>query len=229
MSKYAEIKEDIIRKILAKELKQGQKISSEAELKALYNVSSTTVVKAMNELVSEGYIYRVQGKGTFVTKALRGSTIKYFENDYKFYSRSEEKSEVLSIEPVDDPEILKEFNEEVEVVAITRLKYAVDTPVQLAITYIDSRYIQGASKEQLKSIYDTVQEIAQVNLFVAPYEENLTILFPVPADISNLLDIPMQEPVMRMTRKTFTKDNQLIEYIRAYKNYHYFDITVKSV
>ena len=44
----------------------GQKISSERELMQKYNLSYYTVTHALNDLVQEGYIKRIQGKGTFI-------------------------------------------------------------------------------------------------------------------------------------------------------------------
>ena len=229
ISKYEEIKQDIVKRILSKEFQPGQKISSEAELKSKYNVSSTTVVKALNELVSEGYVYRVQGKGTFVTKALRGTAVRYFENDYKYFDRSDERTEVISVKNESTSEIIGEFEEGIEVQEITRLKYAGNDPIQLTVTYMDSNYIQGASKEQLKSIYDTVREKRNINLFNNRFEENFKILFPVSDKIKELLKISGEEPVVLMTQKTYSTDNKLIEFILSYKKYCYFDITVTSV
>ena len=97
------------------------------------------------------------------------------------------------------------------------------------MTYIDSNYIQGASKEQLKSIYDTVREKKNINLFNAKFEENFKILFPVPDDVKKLLKLSDSEPVVLMTQKTFSTDNKLIEFILSYKKYNYFDVTVASV
>ena len=217
IAKYEEIKQDIVKRILSKEFQPGQKISSEADLKSKYNVRSTTVVKALNELVSEGYVHRIQGKGTFVTKALRGSTVRYFENDYKYYDRSDEHTEVISVQNELTSEILGEFDEGIEVQKITRLKYA------------PNEAIHGASKEQLKSIYDTVREKKNINLFNAKFEENFKILFPVPDDVKKLLKLSDSEPVVLMTQKTFSTDNKLIEFILSYKKYNYFDVTVASV
>ena len=218
-----------MKKILSKEFQPDQKISSETELKEKYNVSSTTVVKALNELVAEGYVYRVQGKGTFVTKASRGMPVKYFENDYKYYDRSVERTEVLSIKDDSSSEILGEFEEGIEVKEIIRLRYAKDKPIQLTITYIDSNYIEGASKEQLKSIYDTVREKKNVNLHNARFEENFRVMFPVPEEIRQRLALTEEEPVVQIVQKTYSMDNKLIEFIQSYKNSQYFDISVKSI
>lgn len=63
---YWQIKEDIKEKIKNGEYKIDELIPSETELVKKYDVSRITIVKAINELVSEGYLYRIQGKGTFV-------------------------------------------------------------------------------------------------------------------------------------------------------------------
>ena len=59
---YYQIKEDIINKIKNNDLKVGDRIAGENELKDIYGVSQITVRKALSELVNEGYLYRVQGK-----------------------------------------------------------------------------------------------------------------------------------------------------------------------
>ena len=41
-------------------------ILSERELMELYQVSRITVRRAIDELVNEGYLYKVQGKGTYI-------------------------------------------------------------------------------------------------------------------------------------------------------------------
>lgn len=64
--KYYLIKKDIIKKIEAEDYLAGETIPSERELMDLYKVSRITIRKAVDELVMEGYLYKVQGKGTYV-------------------------------------------------------------------------------------------------------------------------------------------------------------------
>lgn len=66
--KYMEIYQYYKDEILSRRLTTGQKLPTEIEIGAIFQVSRITVVKAMNILVSEGYIYRRKGKGTFVAQ-----------------------------------------------------------------------------------------------------------------------------------------------------------------
>lgn len=64
---YFQLKEIIKEKIVSNELEGQERLPSESELCAEYNVSRVTVRQALSELMNEGLIYRVRGKGTFVT------------------------------------------------------------------------------------------------------------------------------------------------------------------
>ncbi|MEW5746539.1 MAG: GntR family transcriptional regulator [Nitrospirota bacterium] len=50
----------------------GRQIPTEEELCKRYNVSKITVRQAINNLVADGYLMKVQGKGTFVHSVLPG-------------------------------------------------------------------------------------------------------------------------------------------------------------
>jgi len=68
--KYQKLKEYIIQEIESGASKPGDKIRSENELADKFNISRHTVRQAIGELVIEGWLYRVQGKGTFVSRKL---------------------------------------------------------------------------------------------------------------------------------------------------------------
>jgi GntR family transcriptional regulator of arabinose operon len=65
MPLYQEVKEMILNDIHEKQLKEGDLLPSENQLIESLKVSSITVKRAFEELVRDGLIYRVQGKGTF--------------------------------------------------------------------------------------------------------------------------------------------------------------------
>lgn len=65
---YEQMKEVILKQIESGELKAGDKILSEAQFQKEFHVSRITVRKAIEALVKEGYLMKIQGKGTFVKK-----------------------------------------------------------------------------------------------------------------------------------------------------------------
>lgn len=66
LSKYEVIKQAIKQQIERFELKPNQVIPSESMLCDQYQVSRITVRRAIDELVHEGLLYRIKGKGCFV-------------------------------------------------------------------------------------------------------------------------------------------------------------------
>lgn len=69
--KYFDLMEDLRRQILNGDFKPGEKLPSENELSAAYQVSRQTVRKAIQILESEGYVYAEHGRGTFCSEMLR--------------------------------------------------------------------------------------------------------------------------------------------------------------
>ncbi len=67
LPKYQQVKDYVLAQIKNNELGKDGRIPSESEFSKLLDVSSITVRKALNDLVNEGIIYRVRGKGSFVS------------------------------------------------------------------------------------------------------------------------------------------------------------------
>ncbi len=64
---YYQLAEELRRQIHVGHLAPHTVIASEPELVASYHVSRATVRQAISELVKEGLLYRIHGKGTFVS------------------------------------------------------------------------------------------------------------------------------------------------------------------
>ena len=62
----------------------------------MYDVSSITVVRALNDLAKDGYIVRQQGKGTFVSRARKHKLVEF--SDVEVFETKDDKVTVLSIE-----------------------------------------------------------------------------------------------------------------------------------
>ncbi len=68
LPKYVQIKESIRVDIEQGDLKEGHQLPSETALIQRFGASKMTVIRALQELVQEGYLKRLQGKGTYVTR-----------------------------------------------------------------------------------------------------------------------------------------------------------------
>lgn len=64
---YYQIKARLLEAIESGQLKPGDRVPSERELTTQFSVSRMTARQALSELETQGYLYRLQGKGTFVS------------------------------------------------------------------------------------------------------------------------------------------------------------------
>ena len=63
---YLQLVNILVEKI-EKNMEEHEQILSEREICDIYDVSRTTVRQALDQLEKEGYIYKVHGKGTFLS------------------------------------------------------------------------------------------------------------------------------------------------------------------
>ncbi|HAT4339836.1 TPA: GntR family transcriptional regulator [Clostridium perfringens] len=68
MHLHNKIENYILNKIDSGELEEGELLPTEMNLAERFSVSRPTVRQALNSLVNKGYLKRVKGRGTFVTK-----------------------------------------------------------------------------------------------------------------------------------------------------------------
>lgn len=148
------------------ELKSGDSIMPERELCTIQNISRMTVNKAIVNLVNEGFLYRVQGKGTFV------SVIKQRNSFYSMQGFTEVmkekgihiKTDILFFEEdKQDEYIRKELkieNENEMIYKVGRLRYIEDDPFGLEISYIPKSMCENFKKdlETNNSLYSILSE-----------------------------------------------------------------------
>lgn len=75
---YKEVKNRLMRGLVAGEWKPGQAMPSEAQLAGRYGVSVGTLRRAVDELVAEKIVQRRQGSGTYVTTHTEDHQLYYF-------------------------------------------------------------------------------------------------------------------------------------------------------
>ncbi len=138
---YYQLKGLLLRQIRDKALAPGDALPSEMELIDAYEVSRTTVRQAIAELVKDGVIYTIKGKGTFVAKPK--IDLRYMNKSESFASQIERSGFKPSTQVV-KMELLDAGAEEADalglelgdkVIRLARLRYADDDPIVYAVSF----------------------------------------------------------------------------------------------
>lgn len=230
--KYQQMKQNLLYEINSGLFQPGDKFYSEAELKKKYNVSGITAIKALQCLTNEGYLVRYQGKGTYVSKARRGKTVKF--SDIEKYQDTQERTEVLEVRLITDSRIAKELNLEPEApfYFFKRLRLADNQPIIVQKSYVIPEFIKAEdvkNKEVFTSIYRRIRAEFGIDLYQARSREITKIIVPTPEEERELLGIKEGEPSAFTRRYTYLFDGRTIEYIEAYKRWDYFGIEIESI
>jgi GntR family transcriptional regulator of arabinose operon len=79
--KYEQVKRSLVKEIQTGRWSPGSPFPSETQLLQRYKVSRPTLIRSLQEMVREGYLYREQGRGTFVadlSKKAHSDTVAVF-------------------------------------------------------------------------------------------------------------------------------------------------------
>lgn len=230
LPKYEQIKQDLLSEIKQHRFIPGDKFYSEADIKRKYEVSSITAVKALNELTNAGYLYRIQGKGTFVSKAKVGQLVKF--SDIENHPLEAENVHVQSMTKENDPQILQELGLPASAwyYKIVRIRYAGKTPFLLHITHLPQTLVKEPLEKELTaytSVYERIRKDFGIDLFSLASVETNEIVFPDNPELLNLLNLSFREPAVKQIKHTYLPDQSVAEYIVSYKHWRYFKTKIE--
>ncbi|MDV4149353.1 GntR family transcriptional regulator [Clostridium sp. AL.422] len=206
---------NILIDIIENNLKENEQILSEREICEIYDVSRTTVRQTMDELEKEGYIYKIHGKGTFVSPKRMNQDL------ISFYSFTEEmkklgktpSSEVTGFEIVQADEKLSsifKINNEDLLYKISRIRKADGLSMMYETTYLPVTRFKGITKEQLeeKPMYDIL--VKNFNVKITSAEEYFMPILTNKLE-SIYLDIKEGSPSLQIERLTY-ESTTVLEY-----------------
>ncbi|HEX2926141.1 MAG TPA: substrate-binding domain-containing protein [Ruminiclostridium sp.] len=97
---YAMIKDYINKQIADGTYNANDKLPPEAELMKAFNVSRITVTKALTEMADEGIVYRIPGRGTYVSGSFGNSPADISEtNKSRIKDQSEDRTAITESHP----------------------------------------------------------------------------------------------------------------------------------
>lgn len=226
---YFQLAEIILKDIESKGLKENMRIPAERTYCEKYNLSRSTVRQAINYLEQKGYLYKIQGSGTFVS-----STI-YKQKLLKFYSFTEEmkkqgkvpSSEIISFKKIKSPKnVILELNlaPNDEVFELVRIRSANDEKIMYEITYLPALRFSELSEEKLKTtpLYKILN--LEYGIKFDKAIERFSVDIPN-KKIEKILGIK-EIPIIKLQRWTYTR-LEIVEYTISYVRGDKFEFEVE--
>lgn len=227
---YYQLMDILLEKIESGELVENDQLPSERELCDSYRVSRTTVRQTMQELEKQGFIYKVHGKGTYV------SPRTYNQSLVKFYSFTEEMkkvgklptTQVVSFEKiVCDNKIAKvmDLPVEEEVFKIVRLRLADQDPMLYETSYVPVKDFKNLSSQELEQtpMYEIFRSQYDVKISRALESFMAVSANNVESDMLNIIE---GAPCLMLKRITFDQ-SKVIEYTISIARGDKFTYTVE--
>jgi GntR family transcriptional regulator len=214
---YHQIRDFLRDELQNGEFKPGERIPSEAELSARYRVSRITVKQAIQSLVQEGLLYRMQGKGTFVARpkvAHSLNRITSFSQQMRDRGMAP-STKILEVEIVAARGRVREALAVAEGTLVTkvrrlRLADAEIMGVQTAYVPIDMCPDLADHLKENVSLYELLR--TRYGLAPARALENYTAIVLDSYD-ARLLEVPEGSPALFAERMAYLADNRALEYV----------------
>ncbi|MEG1482432.1 GntR family transcriptional regulator [Clostridium sp.] len=169
-AKYKEIAEVIERNIKSKIYDDKKKLPTEEELMKEFESSRNTIRKAIDILVSEGHIYRVQGSGVFIRETskegyLTLGDMKGFTSEFK---SKEVRTKVIYLKVIlADDELAEKMkcDKGTEIYKVKRIRIIDNLEVAVEYAYYIKNIVPYLNEEIAKtSIYKYITEGLKLNI-----------------------------------------------------------------
>jgi len=217
---YQRLRDQLIEQIANNRWRPGEAIPTEAVLSAEYALSTGTVRKAVDALVSEGILERQQGRGTFVRRPqFQSSLFRFFRFQGPSGERQVPQSRILTVESVAAPSAVSEalgLAPEAQVIRIVRTLLFDVQPLLAEEIWLPRARFQALLDIDLAAqgplLYPVYEDVC--GQVVASAEETLTAE-SVNAVYARLLQVPVNSPVVVIERLARDYAGQPLEWRRS--------------
>lgn len=219
---YHQVEQLIRQRIARQEYVAGAQIPSEHELCRELKVSRVTVRQALQELVREGTLLKIQGKGTFVSPGAPAALppIKYTGSLDELYQRvlklvvvRVEISRVAATPPMRRTLELPET--ETELTCIKRVRHMNDEPFSFTVNYLPTAIGDRVRKDALYTVPLLAMLEEEMKIPIVRASETVEAA-PADQDVAGRLQIPVLYPVMHVSRVMFTEGDKPFELVETF-------------
>jgi len=219
---YEQIKAQLQQEIQKGDYPALSQLPSENELAEIFSVSRITIRQALHKLSQEGLIFKVHGKGTFVSKPKAYQNITQLQGFAEAMSSSGHHilNEVLSVELVDAPlKVVAKLKLPVrsQVIEIKRVRLLNNEPVSYELTYLPQEIGQKLIDQQVDlRIIDIFKSIEQDLSLPLGYADLNIDAINADDELAQLLSVDINTPILRVERLTHDSENNPIDYEYLY-------------
>lgn len=225
--KYFIVKSKILEMIDKEEIGANGMVPSERELMDMFKVSRITAKKALDDLVKEGYLYRIQGKGTFIKNEKLNQDLVAItsctDDIINMGMKPSKKLLFAEVIPADQARMRKlQLCEGDQVFMVKRVYFADDEPLNLTTTYLPCKLFPGIEEHDfgVESIYHILENEYQTKITKA----TRTIEAVLAGDeVSRILGIDEGEPTLLFRAVTSGIVNGKEAPIETFKSYYRTD------
>lgn len=223
---YAQLKESLISAIARGEFMPGDRLPSQRILCERYGMSHMTVRRTISELINEGIIYAIPGKGLYVNgrkqDAESGPLIGFTEDMARRGMRA--SSKVLAAEIIGASTVLASalgVAVGTPLVYLRRLRLADGEPMALQGSYLPHALVPGLLKHDLEhgSLFELLRNDYRLHL-----ARGTTVVEAALAneEQARLLGLSLPAPLLIVEQLTYLDTGQAIEFVRtAYRGDRY--------
>lgn len=199
------------------ELYEGEMIPTELALCTLFDVSRSTVQKALSELVEEGYLFRIKGHGTFISQKKyphNYSSRMIFTNRELYQGDESVNMRVLELETlranIDISHHLK-LPTHTEIINLIRLGTVNNEPQLIHQVYLQRSLCEFITKYDLSkvSLYEVLSTKPETRIY--RFNHNIEAYLPTTLDCS-LLGITKATPILMVKSYGYNKFDIPIHY-----------------
>jgi DNA-binding GntR family transcriptional regulator len=222
LPQYKKVYEILRKHILEGVYNEGDLLPSENELCAIHKVTRPTIRKALDRLVSEGYIKKQQGKGSIVTGKPKGVGILSLSG-----TTSALGNEPLTTMIIVKPELrqwdhafsfsISEQEKEAGCIYFERLRIINNKPVFFDITMIPNLNLPRFTSLKLenRSLFDILRTRYQIEVMGGEQKIRATT---GDKKLLKLFDVDEGHPVLQLDRKIETSRIGLSIYSQVFCN-----------
>jgi GntR family transcriptional regulator len=200
--------------------KPGDTLPTEHELMRRYNLSSTTVRRAVHDLVREGWIYRKAGKGTFVK---RDRLDEHLARLTSFAEEMQSRNitpqfKLIRAEPTLAPAEVARFlkiTSKQKAYLIERVQIADGEPIALARGYWNPEIGERLAQHDLRRIalYEILEQLLHIPLVEA--DESINAM-TADVDLARKLGMRKDAALLVRQRLTYSSEMRPIEFTTTF-------------